>query len=57
MVEDEFDMQDLYETFGEDLYELSDPAHVSKKNARQRYDMLMEEKRVRRQLEDDFKYW
>ena len=57
MVEDEFDMQDLYETLGDDLYELSDPAHVSNKNARQRYDMLMEEKRVRRQLEDDFKYW
>ncbi|MDH5327953.1 MAG: hypothetical protein OEZ68_11805 [Gammaproteobacteria bacterium] len=56
MVEDEFDL-DLYDTFGDENLELDEPSGASKLNARQRYDRLMEEKRVRQQLEDDFRYW
>ncbi|MES9859287.1 MAG: hypothetical protein ABW157_15235 [Candidatus Thiodiazotropha sp. LLP2] len=55
----DFDVLDLDEVMADDcLPELKGLQKKSRKGqARQRYDSLMEEKRLKQQLEDDFGYW
>ncbi len=57
-MEDDFDIWDSDEFLGDDTFTgFDEEIETPKMDARRRYEYLMEEKRLRDELEDDIGYW